>query len=232
MATKWTEDEDQYLLKHSKSDVELLAKVLNRSTSAVRSRIYRVQRKAQENTYLDVEFGFFMDRANRALPKSTHELPKTAIASADLATWKGRSRKGGNAYRHTRTGYRADLGLVLRSSWEANVARVLTSYGIPFQFEPVVFTYPIKRGNKAYTPDFFLPATQEWIEVKGYFDDNSRIKMKRFKKYYPDEWAKLTMIISKSSKAARELCAELEVPVLFYQDIVKVFKDRISNWEG
>lgn len=231
MADKWTEDEDQYLLKHNKSDVELLAKVLNRSTGAVRSRIYRVQRKAQENTFLDVEFGFFMDRANRALPKSTHELPTTAISTAALSKWTGKKR-GGNAYRHTKTGYRADLGIVLRSTWEANVARVLTSYAIPFQFEPVVFTYPIKRGNKAYTPDFYLPATQEWIEVKGYFDDNSRIKMKRFKKYYPDEWAKLTMIISRSSKAARELCEELEVPVLFYQDIVKVFKDRISNWEG
>jgi len=96
-----------------------------------------------------------------------------------------------------------------------------------------VFRYPIKRGNKAYTPDIYLKNTDEWIEVKGYLDKNSEIKLKRFKKYYPDEFAQLTMIIGKSSKKAREFCKELGVPqVLHYEEISKLFKERISTWEG
>jgi hypothetical protein len=59
-------------------------------------------------------------------------------------------KKGGkgNSYRHTNTGYRIDLGINLRSNWEANFARILNKYKIEFQFEPVVFPFPIKKRNK------------------------------------------------------------------------------------
>ena len=64
--------------------------------------------------------------------------------------------KRGNAYQHTKTGFREDLGLTLRSNWEANFARLALIYKIDFEFEPKVFTYPIKRGTKSYTPDFYF----------------------------------------------------------------------------
>lgn len=55
--------------------------------------------------------------------------------------------KRGNAYQHTKTGFREDLGLTLRSNWEANFARILRVYEIKFDFEPTVFAYPIKKRN-------------------------------------------------------------------------------------
>jgi hypothetical protein len=60
-------------------------------------------------------------------------------------------KKGGkgNSYQHTNTGYRNDLGINLRSNWEANFARILNKYKIEFQFEPIVFTFPIKKRNKS-----------------------------------------------------------------------------------
>jgi hypothetical protein len=231
MATKWTEDEDRYLLKNSKQELELLAKVLNRSTGAVKARLYKVQREPKENLYQEVEVGWFLERASRALPDAKPRLPNTAVSTAKLATWTG-NRRGGNAYRHTKTGFRTDLGFVCRSGWEANIARIFKSYGIGFEYEPAIFTFPIKRGTTKYTPDFWLPGTDEWIEVKGRFDNESRIKLKRFKKYYPDQWEGLTMIID-NSKKARDICMDLEVPnVLFYQEIKKAFRTRIKNWEG
>lgn len=54
----------------------------------------------------------------------------------------------GNAYKHTKSGYRKDLGMNFRSNWEANFARILNAYKIHFDFEPTVFYYPIKRRNK------------------------------------------------------------------------------------
>lgn len=63
--------------------------------------------------------------------------------------------KRGNAYQHTRTGFREDLGLTLRSNWEANFARILTAYKIKFDFEPTVFAFPIKRRNKRLYSRFF-----------------------------------------------------------------------------
>ncbi len=54
----------------------------------------------------------------------------------------------GNVYQNTKTGYRKDLGLNFRSRWEANLARVLQAYEIEFEFEPKVFTFPVKKRNK------------------------------------------------------------------------------------
>lgn len=172
---------------------------------------------------------FFLERAGRQIPKRLKKLRGTATVTPALTKFSGK----GNPYRLTRTGFRADIGINCRSGWEANVMRILKSYGTEFEFEPSVFYYPIKRGTKAYTPDILLTSTGEWIEVKGYFDDASRIKIKRFKKYYPEEFALLTMIIGKSSKRALQICEELEVPtILYYEDLSRIFKTKINNWEG
>ena len=173
---------------------------------------------------------FISDRANRQSPKRLKKLPASVVAvGAATPVYTGR----GNAFKNTRTGYRADIAVNCRSGWEANFLRVLKSYNIPFEFEPMIFYFPVKRGTKAYTPDVFLKNTGEWVELKGYFDQASRIKIKRFKKYYPDQFAVLTLIISKSSKLARAVCEELEVPtVLFYEDLSHSFREKISNWEG
>jgi hypothetical protein len=123
--------------------------------------------------------------------------------------------------------------LNVRSSWEANFVRILNLYKIKYTFEPTVFYFPIKRGTKGYTPDFFLPKTEEWVEIKGYLDDKSKIKLKRFKRYYPKEFEKLTCIISKYSKNAKEFMDELEVPnIVFYEDIRNMYSDSILYWEG
>lgn len=170
------------------------------------------------------EVNFFIERSTRVKPKRMR-----AAAPIEQVPVKGGR---GSAWKFTRTGYREDLNIVMRSGWEANLARVLKSFDIRFDFEPVVFTYPIKRGTKSYTPDFFLPKTHEWIEVKGFFDDTSRIKLKRFKRYYPEEFSRLTMIVG-NSKASLQICEELEVPrVLIYQNIAKEYKELVANWEG
>lgn len=143
------------------------------------------------------------------------------------------ARKAGNAFQYTKTGYRNDIGMNVRSSWEANVVRVMNIYKIDFQFEPTVFSFPVKRGTKGYTPDFFLTRNSDWIEVKGYLDDKSKIKLKRFKRYYPQEFANLTCIIGKYSNDAKRFMVELEVPaIIFYEDIRDSYSEYIVNWEG
>ena len=144
-------------------------------------------------------------------------------------------KKGGrgSAYRYTKTGYREDLGLNLRSNWEANFARLCNAYEIDFEFEPKVFTFPIKRGTKGYTPDFYFKETEDWIEIKGYLDDKSKIKIKRFKRYYPDEFSRLTMVISKYSNEAKQFVVDFQVPnVIYYEDIRDEYSSILYKWEG
>jgi hypothetical protein len=142
-------------------------------------------------------------------------------------------RKKGNAFQYTKTGMRKDIGLNVRSSWEANFIRVLNMYKIEFDFEPTVFPFPIKRGTKGYTPDFLLRRNNEWVEIKGYLDDKSKVKLKRFKRYYPDEFSTLTCVIGKYSNDAKNFMEELEVPtIVFYEDIRDEYSQYILHWEG
>lgn len=119
-----------------------------------------------------------------------------------------------------RSGKRESLGgLFLRSSWEASYAHYLNFLRdrgdiLGWQYEPKTFHFPIKRGNKKYTPDFLVqfPTYEEWHEVKGWMDKDSQIKLRRFAKYYPDE----TLIII-DRKA--------------YKAIEKEFAHLIEGWE-
>ncbi len=60
-----------------------------------------------------------------------------------------------------------------------------------FEHEPRVFWFlEIKRGIRCYLPDFrvdHLDGKSEYHEVKGYMDRKSATKIKRFRKYYPEE---------------------------------------------
>ncbi len=173
---------------------------------------------------------FFSERSSKKTPNFS---PSKAgkLVEVENETKKNGSR--GNAYKHTKTGFRTDIALNVRSNWEANFVRILKAYDIKFEFEPTVFSFPIKRGTRGYTPDFFINKTGEWVEIKGYLDTKSKVKLKRFKRYYPKEFEKLICIISKYSKDAREFMEELEVPVvIYYEDIRTEYSSLVVNWEG
>jgi hypothetical protein len=176
---------------------------------------------------------FFLSRSKL---KKHPDLKKIHVKKIDeeiLTDEAKRPTKNGNAYKHTKTGYRKDIELNVRSNWEANFVRILKAYKIKFEFEPTVFSFPIKRGVKGYTPDFYLTNTDEWVEMKGYLDNKSKTKIKRFKRYYPKEFEKFTCIISKYAKDAVEFLNQLEVPnIIFYEDIRSEYANDITYWEG
>ena len=117
-------------------------------------------------------------------------------------------------------GFRKDIGMYVRSSWEHNYALVLNwrqerGQIVRWEYEPETFEFPVKRGNRSYKPDFkvFFPdGHHEWHEVKGYMDADSRVKLKRMAKYYPEEVVKL-----------------IDGPV--YRDLSKLFQKMLPGWE-
>lgn len=66
-----------------------------------------------------------------------------------------------------------------------------------FEHEPRVFWFlEIKRGIRCYLPDFRvdnLDGSHHFVEIKGFMDSKSATKIKRFRKYYPEE--KLVVIM-------------------------------------
>jgi hypothetical protein len=82
-----------------------------------------------------------------------------------------------------------------RSSWEYYYAiflEKLLQEGkiLNWEYEPQAFFFEkVKRGTRGYLPDFcvtHLHGAKEWVEIKGYLDDKSRVKLKRMAKYYPE----------------------------------------------
>jgi hypothetical protein len=65
---------------------------------------------------------------------------------------------------------------------------------VRWEHEPKTFWFEgIKRGCVSYKPDFAVypdeedPIEVHWYEVKGYMDKRSLTKIKRFRKYFPND---------------------------------------------
>ena len=137
---------------------------------------------------------------------------ETKIKNGTLNPMKNQS----NPYSRTKSGKRKDLNnTYFRSSWEANIARYYNYLGIKWEYEPKTFIFQnITRGSVSYTPDFYLPDEDKWIEVKGWMDSKSKTKLKRFEKQYPEEYKKLQIIQQKE-----------------YSEIKRKVSMFIKNWE-
>lgn len=72
----------------------------------------------------------------------------------------------------------------MRSKWEVWYAEYLREHGVDFQYE--CFTFVLENG-RAYTPDFFLPYSDEFIEVKGWLTPEHRDRIDNFRKLYPEK---------------------------------------------
>lgn len=72
----------------------------------------------------------------------------------------------------------------VRGTWEVKVAQKLNDLGIYWiKAKPIKYKSDIIRN---YTPDFFLPKTNEYIEVKGRYTDSDKLKMKLVKEQHPN----------------------------------------------
>lgn len=69
-----------------------------------------------------------------------------------------------------------------RSSWEVAYAKYLDKNNVAWLYEPKIFNL----GIMCYVPDFYLPATDTYIEIKGYWRENSKAKFYLFKNKFPE----------------------------------------------
>jgi len=101
--------------------------------------------------------------------------------------------------------------IFFRSKWEANYALYL-DFLIKqkeikkWEYEPKKFIFEqIQSGTRSYTPDFKIIKNNnniEWHEVKGHMTASGKTKIKRFKKYYPEE--KLILIEEEEYNAIKK----------------------------
>jgi biotin operon repressor len=145
----------------------------------------------------------------------------------------------------SKIGQRKDLGIFVRSGWEANCMRLfntgLAGYKSP-EYEPETFSFtehvPPKGAALSYTPDFRVKKGKKkyWIEIKGnWLRGSDKTKLRRFKKFYPEEFKKFIAIVSsKNTKTAKFFLEDLglsDSQVLEYNELKKLYSKKIPNWE-
>lgn len=82
-----------------------------------------------------------------------------------------------------RTYYNSPLqGIIsFRSEWELKYAKYLDEHKILWLYEFQTFDL----GDTTYTPDFFLPQFEKFVEIKGWSHQRSKNKINRFLQEYP-----------------------------------------------
>jgi hypothetical protein len=78
-----------------------------------------------------------------------------------------------------------------KSSWEWLFAKWLDLSGVKWKYEPKAFELVINKKETTYTPDFYLPELDLWIEIKGWWRKKSKAKFNKFCKSYPKEYIKV-----------------------------------------
>jgi hypothetical protein len=78
------------------------------------------------------------------------------------------------------------------NNWEAAVVRYLNNLQIEFLWQPKAFRMP---DGRTYRPDLFLIKENIWVEIKGYFPEQSREKWTWFQTIYPNSelWDKVKL---------------------------------------
>ena len=79
--------------------------------------------------------------------------------------------------------------VVLKSSFELTYCQYLDFNNIKWLYEPKRFF--MDDGKTYYLPDFYLPETNEWHEVKGRWYSKAKIKFNTFLRLYPNETIKV-----------------------------------------
>jgi hypothetical protein len=142
---------------------------------------------------------------NKGLTKETDPRVKKNAESLLRSYVEGRVTS--KSYKTYKRGYREDLGHYVRSSWEANYARLLKFLGTEYEYEKHRFVLNKSDGEvTTYLPDFYLPELTRFIEIKGYWRIGNKEKIELFRKCFPEielfviELAEYTRILSKFSK--------------------------------
>lgn len=171
-----------------------------------------------------------------ALAKSVNAIKvKTKEIITGVVAAKKRSSK------NTKIGKRPDLGLFLRSGWEADYLRYLkfTCVSSEVQYEPQTFSFVehgVKHGTMGYTPDFKIRDPYNgyrWVEVKGFLKAEDKTKLNRFKKFFPEEFARLHAVCGGPTSATWKFFEKLGVKhITNFLDLKKQFKNIIPNWES
>lgn len=112
--------------------------------------------------------------------------PRVAKLSRSQKLAYAEGRRGTPGGGSARKGRREDLGHFVRSSWEANFARLLTFLGREYKYEPKRFTFELNGEGTSYLPDFYIVDLDRYVEIKGFWRKGHLEKVEQFLRAFPN----------------------------------------------
>ena len=94
--------------------------------------------------------------------------------------------KSPNHSKKTFIHYTPFQGEIKMHKWEHIYASHLDSINELYLYEPDFFELNINGRDTTYTPDFILPIKNKFVEIKGYWRDDAKLKSDTFKEQYKD----------------------------------------------
>lgn len=114
-----------------------------------------------------------------AMKNRTSEICKKIGEKASLRI-KEKVTDGTWHYSFSKTRTHDYNGVKLHGMWELQFAKWLDKNNIEWRRPKEKFYYELNNKSHYYTPDFYLIATSEYIEIKGYETEKDRAKWKWF----------------------------------------------------
>lgn len=122
---------------------------------------------------------------NRGLTKHDHPGMAKVAESVRQSYADGSKQNTSRASWRVRAKTRHNGFVTFRSRLELKFARSLDVLNIRWQYEPRRFSVALDGQVCSYTPDFYLPAQQLYVEVKGQLTAAEIAKYAAFRSQYP-----------------------------------------------
>lgn len=150
----------------------------NKNKQFVKNKIAGIKRFNLENPEFKSKLG---KRVRRMYPGLSSRTAKKNIANPNCNFGKGtvrpnreaRSRTASQMIRDPNSNFGKKWGkknkyknVLMKSSWEVSFAKACDFYNLKWQYE--IATFKLSHG-KRYTPDFYLPEKDIWVEIKPKF---------------------------------------------------------------
>lgn len=99
---------------------------------------------------------------------------------------KPRAWQKRKVFKKNLTSKEVGLAYGFRSGLEERIADELSSQEVKFEFEKTKLKYTKPQKVHTYTPDFYIPKKDIFIETKGLFTSQDRQKMRLVKEQHPE----------------------------------------------
>lgn len=181
-------------LNHRSTLKEVKDKIFNIHENTIKIVDGSYVKVAAKAKFVDIEYGEFECLVNSVLQGVGHPARKKEKSEKTCLERYGVKHASQNleialkaakgcAKRSFRNHWKTNEELVCIAGWEPKVVDYLNANKIDFLWQPQIFKMP---NGKTYRPDLYLVGEDKWVEIKGLFRLDSKIKWNWFLTQFPN----------------------------------------------